>query len=510
MVKGIASTNEDMMYWENCSDSFYDHQDHHHFTHEAADFIINQTPKHTRQQEELASNLLKLAPLGLSLDNSPSFVDFIEDKLINRKRATSAERLQDYQRQQAEKLKASSFPAKSLIIGNWKRESRHESDLIAKCYFAKRRLVWELLEGGLKKKIELQWSDISAIQAVIKENEPGLLKIEISTPPTFYEETNPQPRKHTNWQPTADFTGGQASMSRRHYIWFAPGILDSRFEKLMQCDDRLLRLSQQPFPSQPSSPYFQTDIYGIPEYSINFDGNYPGFTITNISPPVIHSPNLRTSNQTTIQSPVLKDSPSPVSVMNFPNIDARSSSDIANGTWPPFWSQGTNQFADTSVRDHQSNFAENLSLNYNTQNYGEINTRYSNNSADQDLNEHQQSLPHEENNVKRVTSFSSLISMSVPENPESNFSARRRLDYGNQQRPAHYNCELLDYNTQCLNDGYMQQGISQGAPQNLNFYPENHTPIHNVSMHPSMFLDRGFQDSNKNSNDGIYSWNIQE
>lgn len=37
--------------------------------------------------------------------------------------------------------------------------SRYEGDLVAKCYFAKHKLVWEVLDGGLKSKIEIQWSD---------------------------------------------------------------------------------------------------------------------------------------------------------------------------------------------------------------------------------------------------------------------------------------------------------------------------------------------------------------
>ena len=44
-------------------------------------------------------------------------------------------------------------------------KSRYEGDLVAKCYFAKHKLVWEVLDGGLKSKIEIQWSDIMAIKA---------------------------------------------------------------------------------------------------------------------------------------------------------------------------------------------------------------------------------------------------------------------------------------------------------------------------------------------------------
>lgn len=35
---------------------------------------------------------------------------------------------------------------------------------MAKCYFAKHKLVWEVLDGSLKNKIEIQWSDIVGIK----------------------------------------------------------------------------------------------------------------------------------------------------------------------------------------------------------------------------------------------------------------------------------------------------------------------------------------------------------
>jgi hypothetical protein len=64
------------------------------------------------------------------------------------------------------KIKASNFHAHSVSIGQWKCRSRHEGDLVAKVYFAKKKLVWEILEGELKKKIEFQWTDICAMRVL--------------------------------------------------------------------------------------------------------------------------------------------------------------------------------------------------------------------------------------------------------------------------------------------------------------------------------------------------------
>lgn len=48
---------------------------------------------------------------------------------------------------------------------------------MAKCYFAKHKLVWEVLEGGLKSKIEIQWSDIMALKANCPDDGPGTLTV---------------------------------------------------------------------------------------------------------------------------------------------------------------------------------------------------------------------------------------------------------------------------------------------------------------------------------------------
>lgn len=136
-----------------------------------------------------------------------------------------------------------------MILDWWQYKSRYEGDLVAKCYFAKHKLVWEVLEGGLKSKIEIQWSDIMALKANCPDDGPGTLTVvvipfhcsahlcallmvrsdviegmlcitlilyvvQLARQPLFFRETNPQPRKHTLWQATADFTDGQASMHR--------------------------------------------------------------------------------------------------------------------------------------------------------------------------------------------------------------------------------------------------------------------------------------------------------
>ncbi|KAF8400480.1 hypothetical protein HHK36_013778 [Tetracentron sinense] len=234
------------------------------------------------------------SPLGLRLRKSPSLLDLIQMKLSQGNPSTlgvvQSENLDLGKKKDVkgtavlgttDKLKASNFPTSLLRIGSWECVSRYEGDLVAKCYFAKHKLVWEVLDGGLKSKIEIQWSDIMALKANYPDNGPGTLDIVLSRQPLFFRETNPQPRKHTLWQATSDFTGGQASIHRaggtsalkdafekRHFLQCPQGLLGKHFEKLIQCDPRLNLLSQQP-EIMLESPYFEpgASIFEDPDES---------------------------------------------------------------------------------------------------------------------------------------------------------------------------------------------------------------------------------------------------
>ncbi|KAF2316976.1 hypothetical protein GH714_009555 [Hevea brasiliensis] len=167
------------------------------------------------------------SPLGLRLRKSPSLLDLIQMRLSQGVSSMPGTQPTDNNNLEVkesktstasgttDKLKASNFPASILRIGSWEYKSRYEGELVAKCYFAKHKLVWEVLEGGLKSKIEIQWSDIMALKANCPDNAPGTLTVVVARQPLFFRETNPQPRKHTLWQATADFTNGQASIHSR-------------------------------------------------------------------------------------------------------------------------------------------------------------------------------------------------------------------------------------------------------------------------------------------------------
>ncbi|KAL3651343.1 hypothetical protein CASFOL_004345 [Castilleja foliolosa] len=215
--------------------------------------------------------------IGLTLTKSKSFNDLFETQRAivstqfnnqhHSQAGTSTQSL--VTRPSSEKLKATNFPIQSIEIGGWKRISQNEGDMMAKFYFAKKKIVWEVLDENIlvgnevkmKSKIEIVWSNIIGLNATIRDD-IGILQIELDKPPVFFRETKPTPKKHTNWESNEliDFTNGHAFNSRIHCLTFPPKVLDKHYESLLQSDQRLLKLSRDPFPSQSCSHFHSTMI----------------------------------------------------------------------------------------------------------------------------------------------------------------------------------------------------------------------------------------------------------
>ncbi|XP_015082632.1 uncharacterized protein LOC107026242 [Solanum pennellii] len=278
------------------------------------------------------------SPLGLRLRKSPSLLDLITMRLSqNNASSTAPENPTSVSNTgtkgastsvATDKLKASNFSGSLLRIGTWEYASRYEGDLVAKCYFAKHKLVWEILEGGLKSKIEIQWSDIMGLKASCPENGPGSLTLVLARQPLFFKETNPQPRKHTLWQATSDFTGGQASLNRQHFLQCPVGVLNKHYEKLIQCDVRLNSLSKQPELAL-ESPYFDTkatvfeNLDELNDHGLDPVGSGKGSPLSSIQDAA--SPAAAQSSSVSFEQPDLlgaapehlsRDAPSPSSVMD--------------------------------------------------------------------------------------------------------------------------------------------------------------------------------------------------
>ncbi|KAG4397427.1 hypothetical protein GLYMA_10G147300v4 [Glycine max] len=96
--------------------------------------------------------------------------------------------------------------------------------------------------------------------------------------PSFFREIDPKPKKHTTWTISHDFTDGQASEYRRHYLQFPHGVLDQHYIKLLQSDNRLLELSLRPFPSSHFA-YFSSHLdQGTTQFSFGHDPHAIAYT----------------------------------------------------------------------------------------------------------------------------------------------------------------------------------------------------------------------------------------
>ncbi|KAE8690981.1 50S ribosomal protein L35 isoform 1 [Hibiscus syriacus] len=299
-------------------------------------------------------------PLGLKLRKSPSLLDLIQMRLSQSQNSGSAAEAENFNSgvkkeskaaAATDKLKASNFPAAILRIGHWEYKSRYEGDLVAKCYFAKHKLVWEVLEGGLKSKIEIQWSDIMAIKANCPDNGPGTFNVVLARQPLFFRETNPQPRKHTLWQTTSDFTDGQASIHRQHFLQCPQGLLNKHFEKLIQCDMRLNCLSRQPEIIL-DSPYFESrnlafEDPGEPKGHENCHGDTgKGSTSSGFqnmaSPAAAHSSSFeieRGDSAAITSENMSRDAPSPSSVIDSRGIEGSGVCAAVDSKGPRNWDQ---------------------------------------------------------------------------------------------------------------------------------------------------------------------------
>ncbi|KAG6505579.1 hypothetical protein ZIOFF_037942 [Zingiber officinale] len=370
----------------------------------------------TSSQQALYNNVLgEPGPLGLRLRKSPSLADLIQMRLSQAKAGSTScatnskssevgdakESKSSAASSSTSKIKASNFPASYLKIGAWEVRillrkflvvykllvrsflpicvhisllvefvesspcsigkqciSRYEGDLVAKCYFAKHKLVWEVLEGGLKSKIEFHWSDITTIKATFSEGVNGTLEIVLARPPLFFRETDPQPRKHTLWQATQDFTNGQASihrpLGRRHLLQCSQTLLSKNFEKLIDCDPRLKLLSQQP-ETILESPYFdpQFSVYEDQDDSNHFQDvikDNCGTTFSGFCEPGSPCATSSISNKTETRD----------SFGRTPDFDSQDTPSPCSGNALVFYNFDTNVIVGIEARSGEENMGKDM------------------------------------------------------------------------------------------------------------------------------------------------------
>ncbi|VVA93770.1 unnamed protein product [Arabis nemorensis] len=119
--------------------------------------------------------------------------------------------------------RALNFSFTKITIGDWTQDTASSGDLMAKCFFGKRQLVWELL-------------------------------VELREPPKFFIE-NDDPLADTKWIPIEYFTQNHpSSIDRRHELHFDPKVLETNINKIVTSD--IFWSTLAPYPSLAESTFF--------------------------------------------------------------------------------------------------------------------------------------------------------------------------------------------------------------------------------------------------------------
>ncbi|XP_024016050.1 uncharacterized protein LOC18025680 isoform X2 [Eutrema salsugineum] len=226
---------------------------------EEEDFVIAPSKK---KDDKIEEELVQLPPLNLPLTSNQEFLEKIESILKQDHPCPLQQQLPESPKN-LEKPKAMNFPISKITIGEWTSTALFPDDLKAKFYFAKRKIMWEILEdvetathvARLKRKIEIHWDDVLSFRATVQS---GILQLELRKRPAFFMEANPQPGKHTQWiQMDQDFTLNQsASIFRRHTLHFSSGVLEKNLGKIVSSDSFWSKLDKVTFPTLPHSLYF--------------------------------------------------------------------------------------------------------------------------------------------------------------------------------------------------------------------------------------------------------------
>ncbi|CAA7015892.1 unnamed protein product [Microthlaspi erraticum] len=214
-------------------------------------------------------------PLNLRLTITPEFISKAES-ILNQARPLPRQQLlpdpteitKTSTCKKSANPKPIAFPVSKITIGQWTHTAVHPDDLTAKCYFVRRKLMWEILDNvqtgaqvaKMKRKMEIDWADVLSLKTTYSADGTGTLEVELRKRPTFFMETNSQAGNQTLWLRTnEDFTLDEsASKCRVHTLHFAPGVLEENFEKTMCSDSFWSELVKVPFPVSP--PYFESGL----------------------------------------------------------------------------------------------------------------------------------------------------------------------------------------------------------------------------------------------------------
>eukprot|EP00026_Physarum_polycephalum_P007767 Phypoly_transcript_07833.p1 GENE.Phypoly_transcript_07833~~Phypoly_transcript_07833.p1 ORF type:complete len:430 (+),score=69.82 Phypoly_transcript_07833:3-1292(+) len=163
---------------------------------------------------------------------------------------------------QLSKYPPSVLVATKLLIGSWllKGAKPHvpgtsspdpsEKSLFnieVRFLYGRRRVKYEINQPGARLMIDY---DFAAISGLAFKLDTKIMVVELSEPPTF------SAKEEGKWVKVLDFTQGNASYFRRHYIEFHVSNFSQHVEQLLEFDPRLKQLAEYGLAEVSADPSF--------------------------------------------------------------------------------------------------------------------------------------------------------------------------------------------------------------------------------------------------------------
>ena len=145
---------------------------------------------------------------------------------------------------------ADHIPVKKLSIGSWNLLAKYDEHVLLSFYWAEHKLVWEVLQLGVVRKMEVDFEDVQELEMSSGDEQPDKLLVSLHRPPRFFKENPPNAMpggtQEVNYVYTTDFTNGQASTESRHVLLFEPGSITRAHMKMMTMSGLTLRVDMGP------------------------------------------------------------------------------------------------------------------------------------------------------------------------------------------------------------------------------------------------------------------------
>lgn len=168
---------------------------------------------------------------------------------------------------------SSQVPVDSITVGSFKQEAKDE-EIIAKFYFAGRKMVWEWEVDRCSYQVTIQFHDVEKIQFTRLPDDRVEMRLRIRSPPKLAQVKGGMlVRRHPKlWAECADFSpNNQLSTVLEHTLVFPPNSLLNKRDGRLSTFDKLLL--SDPWLSHISERHNMPEVYNGPDVVSHMDWN---------------------------------------------------------------------------------------------------------------------------------------------------------------------------------------------------------------------------------------------